>query len=454
MATARGQQRGGAVTGIHVWLIAFVGLWLISTVLLVWLYTGQSGLVKKADDLRLDNDGLRDDQRDQQGARDELAKLTTGSPEDDVATVQTKVGELLARIQDDGAVPDPSAFDDPSAGALTAMTALYEGFIGEHELRLAAQQKAADQTAEVERLTTEKIEREQAFDAKQDELVAQIQALEDDRTRYRGERNAEVDQFEQRLEDLRQQFTRDIQEQRNENSRLTQELAETKSRHADLQAKLGELQIQPEPLLTARAGDGQVLMAKPGEDVVYINLGRQDKVTRGMQFAVYSGGVGIPADGSSKARIEIARIFESASECVVRETSGNEVILEGDIINNPIYDRARSLTFAVTGTFDFDGDGRDDPDGADKIKALIREWGGQVADAVTARVDFVVVGNPPRRPTTMGDASPEAQERDALTRRLFEAHNRTVETAQALSVPILPQGKLLYFLGYAARQGG
>ena len=87
MATARGQQRGGAVTGIHVWLIAFVGLWLASTVLLVWLYTGQSGLVKTADDLRLTNDSVREDLQAQTEARNRLAELVTGSTEDDDATI-------------------------------------------------------------------------------------------------------------------------------------------------------------------------------------------------------------------------------------------------------------------------------------------------------------------------------------------------------------------------------
>lgn len=453
MATARGQQRGGAVTGIHIWLIAFVGLWLVSTVLLVWLYTGQSGLEKTRDDLRLSNDDARAKLRAEQEARGRIAELATGSTEDEPAAVETNIRKLFDRIQDDGVVAEVSAFEDPTAGVLTAMTALYEGFLGEHDLRAAAQQQGASLAAEVERLTAERIERERAFDTKQDELTALVQELETDRASYRSQRNAEIDQFDQRIEDVRQQSARDIQEHRNEKSRLEQELAETKSRLADLQAKLGELQIQPEPLLTARQGDGRVLMAKPGEEVVYINLGRRDKVTRGMQFAVYSGGAGIPADGRGKARIEVARIFETSSECVVRELFGTEVIIEGDIINNPIYDRTHSLKFVVAGTFDFDGDGHDDPDGADRIKALIREWGGQVADGVTARVDFVVVGNAPRRPPAVGDTSPEVQEREALARRVFEAYNNTIETAQALSVPILPQGKFLHFLGFAGGPG-
>jgi hypothetical protein len=128
---------------------------------------------------------------------------------------------------------------------------------------------------------------------------------------------------------------------------------------------------------------------------------------------------------------------------------GSKFILEGDIINNPIYDRTRSLSFVVRGMFDFDGDGRNDADGADRIQALIREWGGQVVEAVTARVDFVVLGDAPRRPPSAADGSPEAQEREASARRVFDDYHRVVETARALSVPVLPQSTFLHFLGFA-----
>ena len=51
MAQSRTQTRRG-MTAVHVWLIGFVFLWLVSMVLLVWLYNDQESIRKDNDDLR------------------------------------------------------------------------------------------------------------------------------------------------------------------------------------------------------------------------------------------------------------------------------------------------------------------------------------------------------------------------------------------------------------------
>ena len=304
---------------------------------------------------------------------------------------------------------------------------------------------------EVERLTADKTERDQTFAQRVDSLVEQVRELEAEHGQYRQQRDGQIDGVEARIEGIEQESARDIQQQRALNENLEQERDEYKSLYTDLQTKLGELQIKPSSLITARTGDGLVLTAKYGEDVVYINLGRRQKITLGMQFAVYSADQEIPSDGRAKARIEVARIFENSAECVIREVFGRGMIAEGDLVNNPIYERDRSLTFVATGRFDLDGDGLDDSDGAEAVKALIQDWGGVVTDAVTARVDFVVVGNAPPKPSSVEGASPEAVERQAAVRQLYETYAQTVEAAQALSVPILTQDVFLHFLGYAGR---
>lgn len=451
MAAPRGQQRAGGVSAIHVWLIVFVALWLLSTVLLVWLYTDQSGLTKQAEDLRLSNDQLQERLRNDQSAREELTELAVGAAEDDLDTAVSKVKNLLARIRNDRLVPEASAFDDPATGLLPAMTSLYEAYRGERKSLLAAGAELDRLQSEVEGLAQGRTQREQAFEEKEEELVAQVQGLERDLADYRAQRDAEIDAFESRIEELRQQNSRDLQEQRTEIAALRQELAEYKSRCQEWQAKFGELQITPEPLLTARQGDGRVLTAKAGEDVVYIDLGRKHRITRGMQFAVYPSDAGIPADGRAKARIEVARLFPETAECIVRELLGTGMIIEGDIINNPIYDKTRSLTFAVAGTFDFTGEGRSAPAGAEQIEALIHDWGGRVVETVSARVDFVVLGDPPPRSSAVGELSPEAVERQAVVRRRYEHYTTIAETAKALSVPILTQEVFLHFLGYSGQ---
>ena len=451
MPPARGQQRSGGVTATHIWLIAFVALWLTSTVLLVWLYTDQAGLKQTADDAAASQTRARAEARELRNSMERVTQLATGSDQDDQVAVADKVAELYARIRDDAVVPEVSAFDDPTSGLSVGMGALYQAYLGEHRARTEAEERADRMSDEVERLTADKTERDQTFAQRVDSLVEQVRELEAEHGQYRRQRDGQIDGVEARIEGIEQESARDIQQQRALNENLEQERDEYKSLYTDLQTKLGELQIKPSPLITARTGDGLVLTAKYGEDVVYINLGRRQKITLGMQFAVYSADQEIPSDGRAKARIEVARIFENSAECVIREIFGRGMIVEGDIVNNPIYERDRSLTFVATGRFDLDGDGLDDSDGAEAVKALIQDWGGVVTDAVTARVDFVVVGNAPPKPSSVEGASPEAAERQAAVRQLYETYAQTVEAAQALSVPILTQDVFLHFLGYAGR---
>ncbi|MCP4251356.1 MAG: hypothetical protein GY778_30335 [bacterium] len=450
MAAPRAQQRIGGVSAIHVWLIVFVGLWLASTVLLVWLYTDQTGLTDTADDLRVSNTELQQKHGASENDLKALAELAVGA-EDDLDTVTEKVGDVYARIRDDEIVPDVSAFDDPTGGLLAAMTSLYDGYRGEYDARTACGDEFDRLQVEVEDLAAARSQREQEYEAKSAELVSRINTLESDLADYRGRRDDEMDGMEGRIDALREEYSRDLQDLRQENTDLQQKLAEQQTRYGELQARFGAMQISPEALLTARQGDGRILTAKPGDDVVYISLGRKHQLTRGMVFAVYDSEEGIPADGVAKARIEVARIFDETAECTISEVLGREMILEGDIVNNPIYDRSRALTFVVAGLFGSTGGGRQGSESTAQIETLIREWGGQVVDTVSARVDFVVLGDSPRRPSAVGELSPEATARQAGVREVYERYSQISSTAAALSVPVLTEQTLLHFLGYSGQ---
>jgi len=125
---ARGLQQGiGSITV----LIVFVGLWLVSTVLLVLLYTNQEELRVETARLQEDNERLisRAERSSVQlfqsakaggptvvglleGARSEIAELATGESSDDAVTVRNKLDETLQAIRDDRLVPNPADFED------------------------------------------------------------------------------------------------------------------------------------------------------------------------------------------------------------------------------------------------------------------------------------------------------------------------------------------------------
>lgn len=464
MAQAKAPGRGG-FTAVHVWMIGFVFLWLTATVLLVWLYTDQERIVSDAQKLRVENDKLaRGGDKSlrwysEAGAaasmaglleqqRKETAMLAVGEEAEDVAAARAKVNALFDLVVADGLVADATPYQKGSL--LPAMTALYEEFKGEHQQRLAAQEHAQAVDASLRELTDAHEKLKADFDAAGLALKGQVQEIEGGRASYAAARDSEIDGFERKMDEARQQFSRDVQQQRDALKSESQRRETLESRYGALQAKLGALQIKPGELLTARTADGQVIMAVPADKIVYINLGKEQHVTTGLQFAVYPVS-GISVDGQAKGRIEVTRIHGRVAECEIVALAPTEVIIVGDLIANPVYDPARPLRFVVAGEFDLNADGIDDRDGADRIKGLIKGWGGEILDTFSDRADFVIVGYAPKQPPAVtGDTArrdPAAAERDRAFERELQNYTSVVSVATELSIPILTQDVLLRFLG-------
>ncbi len=445
MATAKAQAKGG-VSGIHVWLIAFVALWLTSTVLLVLLYTDQKDLVSKNDDLREQLDSNQTRLRTTEQARAALATTATGEAADAPETAKSKLSELGAQMSDDEVLPDGVMLDEGSY--LQALEILYQALKSHNQLLSTAQARNQELVDQLDALSSANTAQKTAFDEQIAELGRKLNELKESWEDYGTMRDREVDGFDQKLRDLDARFSGDIQKQRAETKRVLTKFDELQNRYGELQERLGELQITPQELITARQADGYVVTAKPGEEVVYIDLGRDAGMVLGLQFAVYSAGSGIPADGQGKARIEVVNIFDSAAECRIVEIHGREPILEGDVVANPVFDRERSLQFMVLGRFDIDGDGQVDVEGDRQIESLVENWGGTVARELSARVDFLVVGAAPPKPFSFPDATPEAQQRNEVRQKAYDSFNDTLQTAQSLSIPILTQSVFMHFLGY------
>jgi hypothetical protein len=274
------------------------------------------------------------------------------------------------------------------------------------------------------------------------------------RDEYRSQRDATLAQLEQEFETISDQNTAALTNERQMRQQCEENLTEAQERFRILRRRLGDMMVGPEELATARTPDGKILTAVPGDEVVYIDLGRKDGLTLGLQFAVYSADVGIPEDGRSKAQIEVVSINATTAECRIVRQGRHEVILEGDLVANPIFDPSRPLSFVIAGNFDLDRDGMVDRDGAAAIASLVRNWGGQVHTEITPLTDFVVVGAPPRRPRPDSEVPADRVEVNKSRREAWEAYNSVLETGRSLSIPIMTQEVFLNFLGYGDRYAG
>ncbi len=463
---ARGQKQ--SVGAITVAMIAFAALWLTSTVFLVVLYTGQEEL--KSDMERAQRDVRRlisPSERSSislvqnasesgptvvgllESARRDVAQLATGNPDDDVATVRAGRDAVLDAITRDGSVTDADRFEN--ASLLEALTMLNEAHKTLAGLYAKAQQTGTRLDEEVTDLT-ERVEAQKVdFEQRASELSVQLAEVETGRTKYRTERDGAVQRIQEQFEAAEAQSTAELTHERQKTARLERDLTELRKRFAAREEKFGELLMGPEAMATARQPDGMILTAIPGDTVVYIDLGRDDRLALGLQFAVYPAAAGIPADGRAKAQIEVVAIMDTSAECKVVALARNEVLLEGDLIANPIYDPTRPQTFLVAGEFDLDSDGTPDPRGAAVMESMIKDWGGVLTTELTAQTDFVVLGAAPRKPRARGDTSAESSGQYSVAQRAWERYMDTLRSAKALSIPIMTQEVFLNFLGYRGR---
>jgi hypothetical protein len=370
---------------------------------------------------------------------------------DDAAAVRAKLDDLLRTIRSDGIVSESEVQNYQDVSYHEALTMLYGEFGKDHALLADATDRVAQLEGEVDKLIEGNAAEKDNLDSRAQEISQQLADVEEDRTRYRRERDEQVAALERRNEDHRRQADADLTEERQRSAELDGRVVELQQRTQALQEKFSGLMIGPQELGTARQPDGRILTAVPGDDVVYIDRGRNDRLVLGMMFAVYSADDGIPADGRAKAQIEVVSIDDEAAECKIVAVAPNELILEGDLVANPIYEPNRAVGFLVVGVFDLNHDGVPDADGVATIESLVTEWGGTISAELTALTDFVVLGGAPRRPRPLSDGSPEQTDQHDMMQQVYDRYVETIEAARTLAVPILNQEVFLNFLGYTRR---
>lgn len=460
---ARVQQQG--VNAVTIWMIIFVVLWLTSTVFLVVLYTGQEDMQRQMTAAQSAKNRAISNQEESSlelvrqareggptavglidAARGLTAELATGNADDAPGTVREKRDGILEQIRGDALVEQANRY--ANASLLEALETLYGAYRTNHALLEDAQMRAEELEGRVTELTRINAAQKDELDEQATQLAERIEAIEADRTAYRVSRDEQIAGLQTEFGERSTQADADLTRERQRRAGLAEQYEDLQDRFGQLQEKLGLSQVKPEPLSTARLADGTVLTAVPGDPVVYIDLGREDQLTLGLEFAIYSAETGIPEDGRSKARIEVVSISPSSAECKIVAVHGNEVILEGDLVANPIYDPTRPLTFMVTGAFDLNRDGSLDSGGAAGVRALVANWGGVLTDDLNAQTDFVVLGAAPARPRSSGDLSPDEEEVNERVQERYERYVSTVEAASSLGVPVLTQDVFLRFLGY------
>jgi hypothetical protein len=365
----------------------------------------------------------------------------------EVADSYRKPPEIVKREQPYIEIDDPNTI-----GLVTVVEKLKTKLDNTSHIQLAFQK-------ELERL---KIRFDDAmFETKEKEkqLLAEKEKYKNQVTDVMNDYNDLKAMLQQNAEQQVQTLMAQLEEEKDNRKSLNQQLLKTEAelviaqeRMKRAQEKLNSLVPPPDSETAAYKPDGKIILTDESTKIVHISLGSDDHVYRGLTFSVYEKNTPIPKTGKGKAEIEVFNVSKNISSARITSSNPKNPIIVDDDIANLIWDSDRTNVFVVAGEFDLNGDGKIDYDGAEKIKALIKKWGGRATDEISIDTDYLVLGSTPvvlPKPTfEQMEIDPMAMEKYEKSLKGLDAYKEVQDRAKTLSIPVFNLERFLYFIGY------
>lgn len=384
---------------------------------------------------------------------DTSAEVKIITAKDKIETVDEKFRKVLAILPQE--YLDPEDIDPNSTGLIRIIEKLKIKLDGITSELIASQVELEEVHNEFSDAMDISREKETLLSEEKDQYHQQVKDIQE---RY----NELKDLVEQTSEERVQSFMTKIGELQAEKDRLKNQLLETQAKLALADDRMNYALEQmraiggkPSMDTPAFKRDGIIILIDNEHQMVHLNIGSDDRVYPGLTFAVYDRTVPIPKEGKGKAEVEVLEVKKNVSVARIIPSKTISPIIVDDVVANLIWDSEKTNTFVVAGEFDLDGDGTIDSDATDRIKTLIEKWGGVVADIVTIKTDFVVLGNPPTilaEPTIeVIELYPMATEKYRTSVRKRFMYDEAQSRAQTLSVPIFNYERFLFLIGYKSQ---
>jgi len=272
------------------------------------------------------------------------------------------------------------------------------------------EQKLTKEKAEV--VDRETKAREEAV-KKQNQAETDLASERDKHKQLVAKLNAEKDQIQAQFAKFKSDYEAEKAVVTTERDRLA---AETKKQAETIQKQADEIRSLRKEDFEEPAG--KVINVSEGSRRIWINLGSDDGLREGVNFAVLEDSTLNVADAKIKAEMVVEKIIEPHL-AMARVTTPNwtKPVLPGDLVYSPAWRKGRGVGFALVGVMDIDGNGRDD---RELIKSIIRRAGGRIDAEVlpsgkrgegagmNVNTQFIVLGSDV---TVNENSNPEQQKR-------------------------------------------
>ena len=264
------------------------------------------------------------------------------------------------------------------------------------------------------------------------EMVAERAKFGEDRTRYKND----TKKIAKQLDVNRQEVTRIKDESAKQVKVLAEKAATYKALSEAKDAKLKLISNE-----SFESAHGNITFVNQSRRVVYVDLGSRDGLRPQISFSVYDEDASSLANSTNKGSIEVTRVLSGklAEARIIKDDMQNP-LMPGDQVYSPVWRPGRRQRFALVGTLDMDGDGKDD---RVKVHNLITMNGGEVdaeVDENGRRIGKLSVNT---RYLVEGDSPTEKSSKDVLA-----GYSNVINDAQQLGIQRISLDKLLSMMGY------
>lgn len=380
---------------------------------------------------------------------DNMVTLIMGGPLEQTSNeqiVQSARNNVSETISESGI----EYFDPNTTGLLRVIEKLNTQLTNSKQNASGLQETVNQLQKELEITKQTSIETQEKLEAEKQKYMQRAREMEQKYKELEELMNKTTKERVQAIIKERDNLSAQREETHNKLLKTQAQLRATQQRLKKIQQQLWKVKPPPDKEAPAYKPDGKVMLVD--NRIVHINLGVDDQVYQGLTFSVYDKTRPISESGRGKAEIEVFDVKDYISFARIIRSETRRPIVQDDIIANLVWDSNETNVFAVAGEFDLDNDGRPDYQGAAKIEKLIKQWGGKTLDEVTINTDFLILGEPPRKPTEPTleerEMNPNIMEeyRQALQKRRH--YDKLKEKADLLWIPVINQERFLYFIGY------
>lgn len=193
----------------------------------------------------------------------------------------------------------------------------------------------------------------------------------------------------------------------------------------------------------AQPADGRVTWVNQRYGKVWIDLGSGDGLRPQVTFSVAAEGNADAEQAEKKGSIEVIRVLDAhMAEAQITSDDPKNPILTGDRIYSQVWDRGRTVGFAIAGKIDLDKDGQDD---LQRLKDIVGANSGRVdasPDEAGALQGELKIDT---RYLVLGEYPDGTQARDQALRASWKTLS---EDAERLGIETIPMEEFIKLMGW------